>query len=180
MRLNADEQAMLDGRDGPAVQRAMDLLMRYGEALDAERLVDTNNVAGTISATTPYMRDFASRKGGMDAVFSEFNLDSDDVVPIPPVKVFSTHLQLGFDPRQRELMGLTEEVVHFYDKGERYTANLGVQLTNTCTPYQVGNVPTRGEHCAWMESSAVIYCNSVLGARTNTCLLYTSPSPRDS
>jgi predicted aconitase len=32
----------------------------------------------------------------------------------------------------------------------------------------VGNLPTRGEHCAWMESSAVIYCNSVLGARTNT------------
>ena len=38
----------------------------------------------------------------------------------------------------------------------------------TCTPYQVGNVPVIGEHCAWMESSAVIYCNSVLGARTNT------------
>ncbi len=39
---------------------------------------------------------------------------------------------------------------------------------NTCTSYQVGNVPVKGEHCAWMESSAVIYCNSVLGARTNT------------
>ena len=38
----------------------------------------------------------------------------------------------------------------------------------TCTPYQVGNVPVRGEHCAWMESSAVVYCNAVLGARTNT------------
>ena len=37
----------------------------------------------------------------------------------------------------------------------------------TCTPYQVGNVPVRGEHCAWMESSAVVYINSVLGARTN-------------
>jgi hypothetical protein len=39
---------------------------------------------------------------------------------------------------------------------------------NTCTPYQVGNVPVRGEHCAWMESSAVVYINSVLGAMTNT------------
>jgi predicted aconitase len=46
-------------------------------------------------------------------------------------------------------------------------AKMGVQMMNTCTPYQVGNVPTRGEHCAWMESSAVIYVNSVLGARTN-------------
>lgn len=42
-----------------------------------------------------------------------------------------------------------------------------MQLLNTCTPYQVGNVPVKGEHCAWMESSAVIYCNSVLGGRTN-------------
>jgi predicted aconitase len=168
MRLNDDEKAMADGRDGPAVARAMDLLKRYGEALGAERLVDTANVAGTVSATTPFMRDYAFKKGGMDAVFSEFNLDSPEVVAIPPVKVFSTHLQLGFDPKQGERMGIAEEVVNFYNKGEGYTAGLGVQLTNTCTPYQVGNVPTRGEHCAWMESSAVIYCNSVLGARTNT------------
>ncbi len=38
---------------------------------------------------------------------------------------------------------------------------------STCTPYQVGNVPVKGEHCAWMESSAVVYINSVLGARSN-------------
>jgi predicted aconitase len=63
---------------------------------------------------------------------------------------------------------VNEETIRFYKTGERFTAGLGVQLLNTCTPYQVGNVPTRGEHCAWMESSAVIYCNSVLGARTNT------------
>jgi hypothetical protein len=167
MRLTPDEQAMRDGRDGEAVAAAMDLLIRYGEALDAERLVDTNNVAGTVSASTPFMRDFALEKGGMDAVFSEFNLDTDKVVEVPPVKVFSTHLQLGFDSRQGPLMGVSDEVIQFYKKGEAYTAAHGVQLSNTCTPYQVGNVPTRGEICAWMESSAVIYCNSVLGARTN-------------
>src|SRR5687768_203873 len=159
MKLTPDEQAMRDGRDGEAVALAMDLLVRYGEALDAERLVDTNNVAGTVSASTPFMRDFALQKGGMDAVFSEFNLDSEKVVEIPPVKVFSTHLQLGFDSRQAKLMGVSEEVIQFYKKGEAYTAAHGVQLSNTCTPYQVGNIPTRGEHCAWMESSAVIYCN---------------------
>jgi predicted aconitase len=168
MRLNADEQAMLDGRDGAAVQRAMDLLVRYGEALGAERLVDTRNVCGTISATTPFMRDYAKSKGGMDAVFSEFNLDSADVVEVPKAKVFSSHLQLGFDPAHGERMGVGAETIQFYKKGEAYIAGHGVQLSNTCTPYQVGNIPTRGEHCAWMESSAVIYCNSVLGARTNT------------
>jgi predicted aconitase len=37
----------------------------------------------------------------------------------------------------------------------------------TCTPYFLDNKPKLGEHCAWSESSAVIYLNSVLGARSN-------------
>jgi predicted aconitase len=59
-------------------------------------------------------------------------------------------------------------VLELHRKQEDFSARVGIQLMNTCTPYQVGNVPVKGEHCAWMESSAVIYCNSVLGARTNT------------
>jgi predicted aconitase len=168
MRLTDEEKAMYDGHEGPAVQKAMDLLVRYGEALGAERLVETRNVCATITSTTPFQRDFALAKGGMDAVFSEFSLDSQEVVTIPKFKVFTSHLQLGFDPGQPERMGLSEETVRFYEKSERHAAGLGAQIMNTCTPYQVGNIPTRGEHCAWMESSAVIYCNSVLGARTNT------------
>jgi len=168
MQLTDDEKAMRDGRDGRAVARAMDLLTRYGEALGAERLVETRNVTGTVTATTPFMRDFAEQRGGMDAVFSEFSLDSDEVVEIPRVKTFTSHLQLGFDPNEPERMGISEETVTFYRKSEAFAGRMGVQLMNTCTPYQVGNVPTRGEHCAWMESSAVIYCNGVLGARTNT------------
>jgi len=168
MILADDERAMLDGRDGPALARAMDLLVRYGEALGAQRLVDTHNVIGSVGATTPFMRDFGMARGGMDAIFSEFNLDSDEVVPIPKVRAFSSSVQLGFDPFNAERMGIAEATVQFYKRGEAYTTGLGVLATNTCTPYQVGNVPTRGEHCAWMESSAVIYCNSVLGARTNT------------
>lgn len=168
MYLTEEEKAMLDGRDGPAVQAAMDLLMRYGRALGAEQLVETNNVVASISATTPFMRDYAKRRGGMNGVFSEFSLDSDEPVEIPKVKTFTTHVQLGFDPFNAERMGVDEQTVQFYKKGEAYITGLGVQATNTCTPYQVGNIPTRGEHCAWMESSAVIYCNSVLGARTNT------------
>jgi predicted aconitase len=115
------------------------------------------------------MRDFALRQGGLDAVFSEFNLDSAEVVPLPrQVRAFSSHLQLGFDPHHPHEMGVGEDVVAFYRRSEAMAARLGVQILNTCTPYQVGNVPTRGEHCAWMESSAVVYVNSVLGARTNT------------
>jgi predicted aconitase len=44
---------------------------------------------------------------------------------------------------------------------------MGVIPSWTCTPYLYENVPAFGEHIAWAESSAVIYANSVLGARTN-------------
>jgi predicted aconitase len=172
MHLTDEEKAMRDGRDGAAIARAMDLLVRYGEALGAEDFVETRNVCGTVTATTPFMRDFAMKQGGetggLDAVFSEFNLDSPEVVSVPKVKAFSSHLQLGFDPHHPKEMGVTEQMVQFYNRNEAMAAKMGVQMMNTCTPYQVGNVPTRGEHCAWMESSAVVYCNSVLGARTNT------------
>jgi len=167
IKLSDEEKAMRDGRDGAAVAKAMDLLIRYGNALGAEDFVETRNVCGTVTATTPFMRDFALRQGGLDAVFSEFNLDSAEVVPVPKVRAFSSHLQLGFDPHHPVEMGLSPQIVEFYRQSEASAARMGVQILNTCTPYQVGNVPTRGEHCAWMESSAVIYINSVLGARTN-------------
>ena len=55
-----------------------------------------------------------------------------------------------------------------HEQADKFYGKRGVNMMSTCTPYQVGNVPVKGEHCAWMESSAVIYCNGVLGARTNT------------
>lgn len=172
IRLTEEEKAMRDGRDGAAIARAMDLLIRYGGALGAQDFVETRNVCGTVTATTPYMRDFAIKQGGeaggLDAVFSEFNLDSTEIVSVPKVKAFSSHLQLGFDPHHPVQMGVTDQMVQFYTKSEAMAASMGVQMMNTCTPYQVGNVPTRGEHLAWMESSAVVFANSVLGARTNT------------
>ena len=168
MRLTDEEKAMRDGRDGAAVAKAMDLLIRYGHALGAEDFVETRNVCGSVTATTPFLRDFAMAKGGFDAVFSEFNLDTADVVQVPEVRAKSYHLQLGFDPNHPQEMGVGEEVVRFYRRSEAFVKRMGVNMINTCTPYQVGNVPSFGEHCAWMESSAVVYANSVLGARTNT------------
>lgn len=42
-----------------------------------------------------------------------------------------------------------------------------MEISCTCTPYLAGNEPRLAEHIAWSESSAVVYANSVLGARTN-------------
>ena len=157
---------MLDGVHGRAKQKAMDLLVRYGEALGAARLVDTSNVCGTVGASTPFLREYGL-KHGLDAVFSEFSLDAGEVMEIPPVAVRSSHLQQGLDPDHAAVQGIAQDVVKVYRQGEAYAARLGVQPLNTCAPYTVGNVPARGEHCAWMESSAVVYINSVLGAKTN-------------
>jgi len=168
MRLTPDEQAMLDGKQGPARQKAMELLVRYGEALGAERLVDTNNVCAGVVGPSPFVQDFASKAGSIDAVFSEFNLDSREVVEIPQVKAFTCSVVHGLDPAHWRMQGVKPEVYELSMRNELFCTRIGVQLTYTCAPYLVGNIPMKGEHCAWMESSAVVFCNSVFGARTNT------------
>ncbi len=165
MKLTDAEKAVLDGREGRAKAKAMELLVRYGEALGAERLVETRNVAGTW-ATSRFMTDFVAR--GMDAVYSEFNLDSEEVVETPHAVVSSCQLIAGVDHRNWRIQGVPEEAAQAQARAEAFFGARGIQQFATCTPYQVGNVPVRGEHCAWMESSAVVYCNAVLGARTNT------------
>jgi predicted aconitase len=127
MLLTDDEKAMLDGRHGKARQKAMDLLVRYAEALGAERFVDTNNVAGVPGSANAFLQQYYKDKGGVG-----------------------------------------EAIVRGHQAREAFAVSKAVQILKTCTPYLAGNVPAFGEHCAWMESSAVIYANSVLGARTNT------------
>ncbi len=161
---------MLDGAGGRAKQRAMDLLVRYAEALGADRFVDTVNVAGVPGSSTLFLQNYYRNKGdsSYDAVFSQFDLDSDDIVEIPPVEVHACHLQGGLDPISWPQQGFSREAFLHQLEDEAAAVKHDIKMLKTCTPYLAGNVPARGEHCAWMESSAVVYCNSVLGARTNT------------
>jgi predicted aconitase len=170
MHLTDDERAMLDGRGGAARQKAMDLLVRYAEALGAERFVDTKNVAGVPGSANPFLQAYYAGRDadGKDAIFSYFDLDADELVDVPPALVPTVHLQGGADPERWQTLGVKVEVFRSYQEREAFAAAHDVGILKTCTPYLTGNVPARGEHCAWMESSAVIYCNSVLGARTNT------------
>ncbi|MGY2078980.1 aconitase X [Modestobacter sp. SYSU DS0657] len=165
MRLAPDEQAMLDGEQGEAVAAAMDLLVRYGEVLGAERLVDTDNVCGANLFGSRHTMVCGSP--GPDAAFAEHSLDAPAPLPIPAVRAQSYQLIGPMDTRNWELQGVSPEERDVVVASEAYSAEHGIHLMNTCTPYQVGNVPVKGEHCAWMESSAVVYVNSVLGARTN-------------
>ncbi len=167
MILTDPEKAMLDGARGPAHRKAMELLVRYGQALGAERFVETRNVATVTTVTNPIVRKVALEHG-MDGVFSRFNLDSDEIVATPTFEAATCQLIHGIYRSEAREFGVAEDAIRLHDESERYFGRRGVQMLSTCTPYQVGNVPTLGEHCAWMESSAVVYCNSVLGGRTNT------------
>jgi predicted aconitase len=165
MYLTRDEQEMLDGKQGSARQKAMELLVKYGEALDAERFIDTNNVHVAVGGF-PFVKEFASKDG--DAIYSEFYLDSRERVKIPPVRAYTTTHVTAIDLENWELIGADAAYHELNVIMEKLCSRVGINFTATCTPYQVGNVPVKGEHCAWMESSAVPYCNAVLGAYTNT------------
>lgn len=166
MRLTDEEKRMRDGAEGGAVAAAMDLLIRYGEALGAERLVETRNVAGTMTQPSPAKARLVA-EGGWAKAYAVINLDSDEELDIPRMRVPTCQLQHGFSDDAEGLTGYRAESIELQGDAESYFSERGVNILATCTPYQVGNLPVRNEHCAWMESSAVVYANSVLGARTN-------------
>lgn len=164
MKLDRDEQVMLDGKKGRAKQKAMELLVQYGEALGAERFINTNNVHLVI-AFFPYP-DMVSFEEG-DELVSKFLLDSDEKIIVEDVETFNTAHVWPADMEQWQKMGVSENLHKLMEVMRRYCVRTGINMTATCTPYQVGNVPIKGECCAWTESSAVPFCNAVLGARTN-------------
>ncbi|MBV9451497.1 MAG: aconitase X catalytic domain-containing protein [Streptosporangiaceae bacterium] len=166
MILTDEEKRMRDGEQGAAVAAAMDLLVRYGRALDADRLCDVRNVAGTMTQPSP-VKEKLVRQGGWDKAFAVINLDCDDDIEIPEMRVPTCQLQHGFGADALGTVPYPESRIELQADAEAFYGRKGVSILATCTPYQVGNIPVRGEHCAWMESSAVIYANSVLGARTN-------------
>jgi hypothetical protein len=164
--LTEDEKRMRDGAEGPAVAAAMNLLIRYGRALGAERLCDVRNVAGTMTQPSPVKARLVA-DGGWDKAFAVINLDSDGDFAIPDMRVPTCQLQHGFGQDALGIVPYPTRSIELQADAEAFYGRHGVNILATCTPYQVGNLPTFGEHCAWMESSAVIYANSVLGARTN-------------
>jgi predicted aconitase len=171
MLLADDEKAMLDGAGGVAKQKAMELLVRYAQALGAERFVDTQNIAGVPGSSTLFLQKYFEEHAGdgtFEAVFSLYDLDAGEVMPVPPATGNCCHLQGGMDLEHWTHLGMSREAMLHQREDEAELARHGVRIMKTCTPYLAGNLPVKGEHCAWVESSAVVYCNSVIGARTNT------------
>ena len=154
MHLTPDEQAMYDGKQGPAIEKSMEILVALGDIYGAEKMV--NITSAQISGV--------SYKTIGDAGLEYLEeLAAADV----KVKVPSTLNPAGMDLLRWRELKFPEEFARKQTRIINAYQKMGISTTCTCTPYQVGNVPNLGSHIAWSESSAVCYANSVLGARTN-------------
>jgi len=159
------EKEMLDNRHGADKKRAMELLVQYGNALGAERLVETKNVHMLIGFI-PYPSVLDTLDA--DEMVSKFFLDSNEKILVDHIDIFNTTHIWATDLERGRSIGAPDKLCQAMEMIRDYAQRKGISLSATCAPYQIGNLPQRGEHCAWTESSAVPFCNAVLGARTNT------------
>jgi predicted aconitase len=152
--LTSEEQGMLGGRQGPGVQKAMEIVTALGRIYGARGLVEVSavQVSGVSyknlgEAGLSFLEEWAA-EGARARVPATLN---------PAGMDLEAWQELGFS---QEFADRQQAVIGAY-------SDLGITTTCTCTPYLVGYVPKIGQHIAWAESSAVSYANSILGARTN-------------
>jgi len=163
MQLTVEEEKMLAGEYGVAQQEALNFLIKYGVALGADRLVDVQSVHTAMAVP----EQFSKILKGNYAWLNQILLCSKKRIELEKMKVFPTTHVCTVEPEQYQRLGIAEEVMQANRDIQDYFAKSGLIFTSTCTPYLVGNVPIRGNHIAWMESSAVVYANSVMGALGN-------------
>jgi len=154
VRLTQDERAMLAGDQGPAVQKAMQMVNALATIFEADHLVP---VASAQIAGVSY-----KNLGPAGLSFLEEWAAQGARVRIP---AFMN--PAGMDLERWREMGISEQFARQQRRVVQVLASMGVEQSCTCTPYLAGHVPEAGDHLAWSESSAVSYANSVLGARTN-------------
>jgi len=146
------DHALMDGAYGEASARAMAILMRYGQAADATRFVsiESAHIDGCLyhgPSSIDFVRRFVDI-GGRVRVPTTLNVAAVDV----------THPEWHCGPA--DLVPAQSELTDLHEQ-------LGCIATLTCAPYQRMLRPAFGEHIAWAESNAIVFANSVLGARTD-------------
>ncbi|MBQ9113191.1 MAG: DUF521 domain-containing protein [Clostridia bacterium] len=164
MILNDEQKAILDGAKGEVMSKVMQTVIRYGELFGAERLVPVTSkynhlvTSFGLKMMTPV---FDLMQQLIDAgVMSEqkFSADPRPLDPNVPKNFLQNLIFNKFMYSKQD----------FY---EDQLKKLGLMDDNafTCACYmdEVGNKPERGDILSWAESSAVVYANSVLGARCN-------------
>lgn len=163
MKLNDELLAIQRGEQGEGMKKVLNTLIMYGEAFDAKRMV---KITGSMGHAVI---------GGAPVTWA------------PLVELFEEWISNGLkskipfttDPRPRDRhikLSIPQSLMYTYlysrqGRLEKALKALGLNDADnyTCTPYleQVGNMPEKGDILSWAESSAVVYVNSVLGARCN-------------
>ncbi|MCA0276004.1 MAG: aconitase X [Proteobacteria bacterium] len=163
------DRGMLDGHEGVAVQQAMRIISAMAAQQGARGLVDVTQVHidGCIYAS-PANLTFAEKMADMGA----------------RVRVPSTMNAISVDKANWQAQGVPDD---FGDPAARLAdayVRMGCRPTFTCSPYLLDSAPGRGETIAWAESNAVIFANTVLGARTakhpdflDLCIALTGRAP---
>jgi len=163
MQLTAEQQSILDGEKGEVMAKIMKTLVMYGDAFGAEQMLPISAKNGHIVTSF-----------GLSLMTPIYSL-MDKLIEGGAI---STQ-PFSADPRpldKRVPANLIQKIFFsvMYGKQSDYETQLSkLGLLNddafTCTCYmdEVGNIPQKGEVLSWAESSAVVYANSVLGARCN-------------
>ncbi|MGF1525652.1 MAG: aconitase X [Candidatus Competibacterales bacterium] len=152
LTLTPEERDLQRGGAGEAVRFALSIIVSYAEAVGARGLIPISR--GHVDGCLYHGRaglDFVERLctwGGRVAVPTTLNVGSIDLIHPGRVKPKAA----ADDPRRRLM--------------ERHLA-LGCEPTFTCAPYFTRHRPRFGEQIAWGESNAIVFANSVIGARTN-------------
>jgi predicted aconitase len=153
MVLTKEEQAMLDGECGKAVQQSMKVLVTLGNIYGAERMIKITNVH------SPGVSYRVTGDSGLNYV--------KDAAKEATFKIPMTLNSIGIDYKDWKKIGFPDDFSEKQIELSEAYLKMGAIEVNSCTPYLAGNIPRFGEHVAWGESSAIVFANSVLGARTN-------------
>lgn len=159
MYLSDEEKRMLNGEEGPGIQKSIQMLVTLGEAFDADRLAIAKRAH--IHCAVPYDMLTELTEGAKQS------------------KVFAT-THAHFDPNALDSEGCKRigipEVYDNYEfihagippsKLEEIYRRLGYFLTYTCTPFFIGNIAAHGEVISYGGTSGSVIANSLYGARGN-------------
>lgn len=163
MELTEEQQALLDGEKGETMAKVVKTLVMYGECFGATKMVPVTSKEGHIVTSFGLSM--------LDPVFDLMDelIDSGNLSQQP----------FTADPRPLDKnvpAGPLQKIVFkvMYSKQDDYEEQLtkvGLEgkdaFSCTCYMDEMGNKPAQGEVLSWAESSAVVYANSVLGARCN-------------
>lgn len=156
MKLNDEEQAMLAGDLGEPKRWAIDHMLKVGRMFDA---------ADFVPVSQAHMMADTESLGDACVAFLE------DLASHPPEQS-RVAIPMITDPRGVDLayyrpLGQTEAMADLERRTIAACTKMGILMTDTCINYQTIMPPLLGDHVAYGDTGVVIYCNSVLGARSN-------------